>query len=61
MALIAVTQEQAKEIALGVAGYAGWQVCKFALVANNITGQGLGQKLMISLIGSGTGARIEDD
>lgn len=54
MALIAVTQEQDKEIALGVARYAinpDGTSCKFALVvADNVTGKGLGQKLMISLM-----------
>ena len=54
MALIAVTQEQDKEIALGVARYAvnpDGASCNFALVvADNVTGKGLGQKLMISLM-----------
>ena len=54
MALIAVTQEQDKEIALGVARYAinpDGTSCKFALVvADNVTGKGLGQKLLISLM-----------
>jgi acetyltransferase len=54
MALIAVTQEQDKENALGVARYAinpDGTSCKFALVVgDNVTGKGLGQKLMISLM-----------
>lgn len=54
MALIAVIQEQDREIALGVARYAvnpDGASCKFALVvADNVTGKGLGQKLMISLM-----------
>ena len=54
MALIAVTQKQDKEIALGVARYAinpDGTSYKFALVvADNVTGKGLGQKLMISLM-----------
>ena len=54
MALIAVAQEQDKEIALGVARYAidpDGTSCKFALVvADNVTGKGLGQKLMVSLM-----------
>ncbi len=54
MALIAVTQEQDKEIALGVARYAvnpDGASCNFALVvADNVTGKGLGQKLLISLM-----------
>lgn len=54
MALIAVTQEQEKETALGVARYTtdpDGISCKFALaVADSVTGKGLGQKLMISLM-----------
>ncbi len=54
MALIAVTGEQGKEIELGVARYAtnpDGGSCEFALVvADNITGKGLGQKLMVSLM-----------
>ena len=54
MALIAVTQEQDKESALGVARYSidpDGISCKFALVvADNVTGKGLGQKLMVSLM-----------
>ncbi|MDD4911994.1 MAG: bifunctional acetate--CoA ligase family protein/GNAT family N-acetyltransferase [Sideroxydans sp.] len=54
MALIAVTFEHDKEIQLGVARYAinpDAKSCEFALVvADNITGKGLGQKLMISLM-----------
>ncbi|MBA2659375.1 MAG: bifunctional acetate--CoA ligase family protein/GNAT family N-acetyltransferase [Nitrosospira sp.] len=54
MALIAVTQEQDKEIALGVARYVlnpDGSSCNFALVvADNVAGKGLGQKLMISLM-----------
>lgn len=54
MALIAVTQEQGQEIELGVARYAinpDGDSCEFALVvSDNITGKGLGQKLMVSLM-----------
>jgi acetyltransferase len=54
MALIAVTQGQDSEIALGVARYAinlDGTSCKFALVVgDSVTGKGLGQKLMISLM-----------
>jgi len=54
MALIAVTQDQDKEIQLGVARYAinpDGETCEFALVvADNITGKGLGNKLLSSLM-----------
>jgi acetyltransferase len=54
MALVAVTQDQDKEIQLGVARYAinpDGETCEFALVvADNITGKGLGNKLMTSLM-----------
>jgi acetyltransferase len=54
MALVAVTQQQGREIELGVARYAinpDGDSCEFALVvADNITGKGLGQKLMVSLM-----------
>ena len=54
LALIAVAVEQDKEIELGVARYAinpDGDSCEFALVvADNITGKGLGQKLMVSLM-----------
>ena len=54
LALIAVTQDHEKEIQLGVARYAinpDGKTCEFALVvADNITGKGLGQKLMVSLM-----------
>jgi acetyltransferase len=54
LALIAVTNEHDKEIQLGVARYAinpDAKSCEFALVvADNITGKGLGQKLMVSLM-----------
>ncbi|HEX5364498.1 MAG TPA: bifunctional acetate--CoA ligase family protein/GNAT family N-acetyltransferase [Gallionella sp.] len=54
MALIAVTQEQEQEVELGVARYTinpDGDSCEFALVvADNITGKGLGQKLMVSLM-----------
>ncbi|ARO88870.1 GNAT family N-acetyltransferase [Nitrosospira lacus] len=54
MALIAVTREQDTEVALGVARYAinpDGVSCRFALVvADNVTGKGLGQKLMVSLM-----------
>ncbi|MBK9160653.1 MAG: bifunctional acetate--CoA ligase family protein/GNAT family N-acetyltransferase [Nitrosomonadales bacterium] len=54
MALIAVTGEPGSEVELGVARYAinpDGDSCEFALaVADNITGKGLGQKLMVSLM-----------
>ena len=54
MALIAVVEEQGHEIELGVARYAinpDGDSCEFALViADNMQGKGLGQKLMSSLM-----------
>jgi acetyltransferase len=54
MALIAVTLVQDKEIEIGVARYAinpDGDSCEFALViADNVQGKGLGQKLMVSLM-----------
>jgi acetyltransferase len=54
MALIAVLEEQGREIELGVARYAinpDGDSCEFALViADNMQGKGLGQKLMSSLM-----------
>ena len=54
MALIAVTEDKDREIQLGVARYAinpDGETCEFALVvADNITGKGLGNKLMSSLM-----------
>ena len=54
MALIAVTEEQGHEVELGVARYAinpDGDTCEFALViADNMQGKGLGQKLMVSLM-----------
>jgi acetyltransferase len=54
MALIAVTLDGEKETELGVARYAinpDGNTCEFALViADNIGGKGLGQKLMVSLM-----------
>lgn len=54
MALIAVTVEQDKEIELGVARFSinpDAESCEFALVvADNMQGKGLGQKLMIALM-----------
>jgi len=54
MALVAVTQDQSPETELGVARYAinpDGLSCEFALVvANNIAGKGLGQRLMIALM-----------
>ncbi|MFA7400286.1 MAG: bifunctional acetate--CoA ligase family protein/GNAT family N-acetyltransferase [Sideroxydans sp.] len=54
LALIAVTENHDQEIQLGVARYAinpDGKTCEFALVvADNITGKGLGQKLMVSLM-----------
>jgi acetyltransferase len=54
MALIAVTRELDHEVELGVARYAinpDGESCEFALVVSDkITGKGLGQKLMVSLM-----------
>ena len=54
MALIAVTVEQGQEVELGVARYAtnpDGDTCEFALViADNMQGKGLGQKLMVALM-----------
>ncbi|MEQ1532367.1 MAG: bifunctional acetate--CoA ligase family protein/GNAT family N-acetyltransferase [Sideroxydans sp.] len=54
LALVAVTELHAQEVQLGVARYAinpDGKTCEFALVvADNITGKGLGQKLMLSLM-----------
>ena len=54
MALIAVVEEQGSEIELGVARYAinpDGDSCEFALViADNMQGKGLGQKLMTALM-----------
>ena len=54
MALIAVVEEQGSEIELGVARYAinpDGDSCEFALViADNMHGKGLGQKLMVALM-----------
>jgi acetyltransferase len=54
MALVAVTIEKDKETELGVARYAinpDGDTCEFALVvADNMQGKGLGQKLMVSLM-----------
>ncbi len=54
MALVAVVEEHGQEIELGVARYAinpDGETCEFALViADNVAGKGLGQKLMISLM-----------
>jgi acetyltransferase len=54
MALVAVTEEQGREVELGVTRYAinpDGDTCEFALVvADNMQGKGLGQKLMVSLM-----------
>ncbi|MBI5007262.1 MAG: bifunctional acetate--CoA ligase family protein/GNAT family N-acetyltransferase [Nitrosomonadales bacterium] len=54
MALVAVVEEEGHEVELGVARYAinpDGDTCEFALVvADNIAGKGLGQKLMVSLM-----------
>jgi acetyltransferase len=54
MALIAVTEEQGKEIELGVARYAinpDGESCEFALVvADSMRGKGLGHLLMVNLM-----------
>jgi acetyltransferase len=54
MALLAVTEEQDKEIELGVARFAinpDGESCEFALVvADSMRGKGLGNKLMVALM-----------
>lgn len=54
MALLAVTEEQGREVELGVTRFAinpDGESCEFALVvADNMRGKGLGNKLMIALI-----------
>jgi acetyltransferase len=54
LALVAVVEELGKEIGLGVSRYAinpDGKTCEFALViADNIAGKGLGQKLMVCLM-----------
>ena len=54
LAFIAITEEQGKEIELGVARYAinpDGESCEFAIVvADNIRGKGLGHKLMFELM-----------
>jgi acetyltransferase len=54
MALVAVTEVEGNEVELGVARYAinpDGDTCEFALViADNVAGKGLGQKLMVSLM-----------
>jgi acetyltransferase len=54
LALVAVVEELGKEIGLGVSRYAinpDGKTCEFALViADNIAGRGLGQKLMVTLM-----------
>ncbi|MBU1777358.1 MAG: bifunctional acetate--CoA ligase family protein/GNAT family N-acetyltransferase [Gammaproteobacteria bacterium] len=54
MALVAVVEEAGGEVELGVARYAinpDGDTCEFALVvADNVAGKGLGQKLMVSLM-----------
>jgi acetyltransferase len=54
MALLAVTEEKGKEIELGVARYSinpDSESCEFALVvADNMRGKGLGNKLMTGLM-----------
>jgi acetyltransferase len=54
LALVAVVEELGKEIGLGVSRYAinpDGKTCEFALViADNIAGKGLGQKLMVALM-----------
>jgi len=54
MALIATAAEQGKEVELGVARYTinpDGETCEFALVvADNVQGKGLGQKLMVALM-----------
>jgi len=54
MALIAVVEEAGVEVEIGVARYAinpDGDTCEFALVvADNVAGKGLGQKLMVQLM-----------
>ncbi len=54
MALVAVTSDEEPETELGVARYSinpDGETCEFALVvADKVTGKGLGQKLMVSLM-----------
>ncbi|MDD5058989.1 MAG: bifunctional acetate--CoA ligase family protein/GNAT family N-acetyltransferase [Sideroxydans sp.] len=54
LALIAVTEGQGREVELGVTRFAinpDGETCEFALVvADNMRGKGLGQKLMVSLM-----------
>lgn len=54
LALVAVVEEFGNEVGLGVSRYAinpDGKTCEFALViADNIAGKGLGQKLMVSLM-----------
>lgn len=54
MALIAVTEEQGKEVEIGVARYAtnpDGESCEFALaISDSMHGKGLGQKLMSALM-----------
>ena len=57
MALIAVAEEQGREVELGVARYAinpDGDSCEFALViADHMHGKGLGEKLMVALMEAG--------
>jgi acetyltransferase len=54
MALIAVTEEQGKEVEIGVARFAtnpDGESCEFALaISDNLHGKGLGQKMMTALM-----------
>ncbi len=63
MALVAVTSDQNEETELGVARYAinpDGKSCEFALVvADKITGKGLGQKLMVALFEAARGNGLE--
>ncbi len=63
MALVAVTGKQDEETELGVARYAinpDGKTCEFALVvADKITGKGLGQKLMVALFEAARGNGLE--
>jgi len=63
MALIAVTVEQDMEIELGVARFAinpDADSCEFALVvADNMQGKGLGQKLMVALMDAARGKGLK--
>ncbi len=63
MALIAVSEEQGREVELGVTRYAinpDGESCEFALViADNMRGKGLGHKLMTALMDAARGKGLK--